>query len=102
MNQTTLKMLLTNPTSIFTRARLNTERAKEIRSQVVDSLAEYCAELSFIAFHEFADETAGKIDALPINRKWHRIFKQYLHKIRSKGAAEVGGEILSDLNRQMA
>ena len=93
--KTTIKT--TSKKSVLTSdhaSNFDPNKASELRDEVIDHMALYCAELSQLLLMDFAENLASQLVDLPVSVGMGRQFFEYKYRIDRDGLFSAGEEIL--------
>ena len=80
----------------------NQDSTIQLRDEIIDQIALYCAELSQLLLFDFAENIASGFMSLPVNSGLDVCLSDYKKTIDQKGLYNAGGDILESMRKLIA
>ncbi|MFY0645164.1 MAG: hypothetical protein JXR19_11955 [Bacteroidia bacterium] len=80
----------------------NPDQTIQLRDEIIDQMALYCAELSQMLLFDFAENVASGFLSLPVNTGLDTCLYDYKQTIDRKGLYQAGEDILESMRKLIA
>ena len=88
--------------SVLAMKNFSQHKAMDLRDQLIQQMASYCAETSMDLFSEYAFNIAGKFAQLPVDKQMYAKMVQIDRSIQLEGVHTVGVDVINEMRRLVA